>query len=211
MMNEIPEPLPFELLIATRNPGKLDEVRSLLRSLPLHLRSLTEFPATTEVDETGATFAENAILKAQSYAQQTGMWALADDSGLEVYALGGAPGIYSARYAGEGAADADRITRLLAELSGTEDQRREARFTCSVAIATPEARIINVSHGTCEGRIAHAPRGDNGFGYDPIFVPDGYKQSFGELSSEIKDVISHRARALEATRQFLCDHFNISA
>lgn len=209
MMNEMP--VPSELLIATRNTGKLDEVRSLLQGLPLRLRSLSEFPKTIEVEETGATFAENAILKARDYALQTGRWTLADDSGLEVYALDGAPGIYSARYAGEGAKDADRIERLLAELSNTEDRKRGARFICAVAIATPDARIINVSVGTCAGHIAHAPRGENGFGYDPVFVPNGYEQSFGELSSEIKNVISHRARALEATRKFLLDHFKLSA
>ena len=196
-----------ELLIATSNAGKVREALPLLDGLPLRWRSLAEFPAIAEVEETGATFAENAALKATAYAAQTGLWTLADDSGLEVDALGGAPGIFSARYGGEGASDAERIARLLDELSRTGDSERRARFVCVIAIADPDARLVNTSTGTCEGSIALAPRGEGGFGYDPVFIPDGYQESFGELPPELKQRISHRARALEAVRSFLLDYF----
>ena len=201
--------LPSELLIATRNTGKIVELQSLLASLPqLRLRSLTEFPEVADVAETGTTFAENAALKAREYAKQTQFWSLADDSGLEVDALGGAPGVYSARYAGEDASDAARIERLLDTLSQTGDADRRARFVCVIAISDPQGEIANLSTGICEGTIAYAPRGTNGFGYDPIFVPDGYEQSFGELPTEIKEVISHRARSLKAARSFLLETFS---
>jgi XTP/dITP diphosphohydrolase len=197
-----------ELLIGTRNAGKILELQSLLSALPqLRLRGLTEFPAIADVEETGRTFTENAALKAREYAKQTGLWALADDSGLEVEALGGAPGVYSARYAGAGASDEDRIERLLDNLSQSGDAARRARFVCVIAISDPHGEIANLSTGICTGAIAHAPRGTNGFGYDPVFVPDGYEQTFGELSAKIKEQISHRARALEAARSFLIDSF----
>lgn len=199
-MTETP---PKELVIATRNRGKLVEVRELLHDLPVTLRSLRDFPASTEVEETGRTFADNASIKAAAYALQTGHWTLSDDSGLEVKALDGAPGVYSARYAGERATDADRMELLLSELARTSDLTRRARFVCAVSLADPAGRILNVSTGTCEGRIAHAPSGSLGFGYDPIFIPEGFEHSFGELSSEIKQNISHRARALAGTRSFL--------
>jgi XTP/dITP diphosphohydrolase len=201
--------LPVELLIATTNKGKIVELRSLLTSLSLPLRSLAEFPDVADVPETGATFAENAILKARGYATQTRLWTLADDSGLEVDALGGAPGVYSARYGGEGLSDADRVKRLLETLSQSNDADRHARFVCVIAIADPLGEIVNLSTGICEGTIAYAPRGANGFGYDPVFVPEGYEQSFGELTADTKEIISHRARAISATRSFLLNHFSI--
>ena len=196
-----------ELLIATGNKGKVAELRSLLAGLPLRLRDLAEFPRAQEVLETGQTFADNAALKAEGYARQTGLWTLADDSGLEVEALGGAPGVYSARYGGEGLTDADRVQRLLEALSGTDDEARRARFVCVIAVADPRGEIRNLSTGTCEGRIVHSPRGTHGFGYDPVFLPDGFDQTFGELLAEIKQDISHRARALKAARSFLVNHF----
>lgn len=199
--------MPHELLIATGNKGKIAELRSLLAGLPLMLRNLAEFPSAREVEETGRTFADNAALKAQGYAEQTGLWTLADDSGLEVDALGGAPGVFSARYGGEGLTDADRVRRLLGELSGTEANDRRARFVCVIAVADTLGQGRNLSTGTCEGRIVHAPRGTHGFGYDPIFLPDGFEQTFGELTAEIKQDISHRARALKAARSFLVSHF----
>lgn len=204
--------MPPELLIATRNPGKVREVGSLLEAYPLRLRSLAEFPQTSEVEETGATFAENAALKAQAYAAQTGCWTLADDSGLEVDALDGAPGVHSARYGGAGArSDAARVERLLEALSSTGDTQRRARFICVIAIADAEGQLVDLFTGSCEGRIAPEPRGSGGFGYDPVFVPDGYEQSFGELPSEIKQNISHRARALRAAIPFLLKHFRTQA
>lgn len=200
--------LPNELLIATSNNGKIAELHSFLRPLSLGLRSLVEFPEVAEVAETGESFADNAILKARGYAMQTQLWTLADDSGLEVDALNGAPGIYSARYGGEGLSDADRTQRLLETLSQLGGADRHARFVCVIAIADPSGEVSNVSTGICEGRIAFAPRGMNGFGYDPVFVPEGYEQSFGELTTEIKEKISHRARALSAARAFILDHFS---
>ena len=195
--------IPQSLLLASQNEGKLEELRQLLGDLPLELYGLTDFPDVETVPETGESFIENASLKAAGYATQTGLLTLADDSGLEVDALGGAPGIRSARYAGEGASDADRRSRLLAELSNISAAERSARFVSAVAIATSEGQIINVSVGTCDGHIDFAPHGSEGFGYDPVFIPGGYDQSFGELESAIKNQISHRARALSGTREFL--------
>ena len=199
--------IPKELVIATRNRGKLVEVRELLQDLPVTLRSLLDFPQTTEVEETGRTFTDNASIKATAYALQTGAWTLSDDSGLEVEALNGAPGVYSARYAGESATDAERVELLLSELARTGDEHRRARFVCAVSLSDPSGRIINVSTGACEGHIAREPKGEHGFGYDPVFIPEGFEQTFGELSSEVKQRISHRARALLGTRAFLLKLF----
>jgi XTP/dITP diphosphohydrolase len=196
-----------ELLIATGNKGKIVEFRSLLASLPLRLRNLAEFPDIREVEETGTTFTDNAVLKARGYAGQTGLWTLADDSGLEVDALDGAPGVFSARYGGEGLADSQRVKRLLEELSQYAEPERHARFICVIAIADPQGQIAHLATGKCEGRIIHAPRGTGGFGYDPIFVPQGFNQTFGELSPEIKQSISHRALAMQAARSFLVNRF----
>jgi len=202
-MKAPPTSSPKSLLVATHNAGKLSEIRTLLKDLPLELQSLADWPGVAEVEETGHSFAENAALKAASYAQRTGEWTLCDDSGLEVLALDGAPGLFSARYAGEGASDAERIERLLSELAQTRDRERSARFVCVTAVSTPAGEVINLSEGECRGRIAHAPRGSHGFGYDPVFVPAGFEQTFGELPSEIKHQLSHRARALKAARRFL--------
>ena len=191
------------LLVATRNRGKIKELRHLLADLPFELLGLAEFPTVAEVPETGDSFSANASLKAAGYARQTGLVALADDSGLEVDALGGAPGIFSARYAGAGAADAERTAKLLSELTTIPAKKRSARFVSAVAIADCEGQILNVSVGTCDGRIDFAPRGSGGFGYDPVFVPTGYDQTFAELAPAIKNQISHRARALAGASEFL--------
>lgn len=202
---------PTELLIATGNAGKLREFAQLFAGLPLRLRSLAEFPDITPVAETGATFAENATLKACGYRRQTRLWTLADDSGLEVAALGGAPGVRSARYAGPDATDADRRSRLLAELAQTGDRKRHARFVCVIALTTTGAQPTELFTGICAGRIAHDERGQNGFGYDPIFVPTGYEQTFGELPDEIKHRISHRARAAQKVKHYLAARFGLTA
>lgn len=194
---------PTSLLLATQNEGKLKELRHLLTDLPVDLFSLADFANVEMVPETGESFIENASLKAVGYAHQTGLLTLADDSGLEVDALGGAPGIVSARYAGEGASDVNRTIKLLAELSGTPAEKRAARFVSAVAIANDRGEVLNVSIGACDGRIAFAPSGSGGFGYDPVFIPSGYDKSFGELKSEIKNQISHRSRAMLAAREFL--------
>ncbi|HEX7771242.1 MAG TPA: non-canonical purine NTP pyrophosphatase, partial [Pyrinomonadaceae bacterium] len=165
--------------------------------------SLQEFPDVGEAEENFTTFAENAIAKAQFYAAATGLCALADDSGLEVEALGGAPGVLSARYAGDNASDADRRSLLLSELTRVGDLDRRARFVAVVAISKPSGEILNLSNGICTGTINFTPRGTGGFGYDPLFVPDGYDQTFAELPDTIKNQISHRARALMGTLTFL--------
>jgi XTP/dITP diphosphohydrolase len=201
-------PTHSELLIATSNAGKIRELTALLANLPLRLRQLSEFPQIKEVEETGETFAENASLKARLYSRETNLWTLADDSGLEVDALGGAPGVLSARYAGPNATDEERNARLLAELSRTNDEQRTARFICATALHDPSTGTTEIFDGRCEGHIAKLPRGHNGFGYDPLFVPDGYAHTFGELSEVVKQQISHRARALAAVRVYLNERFS---
>jgi XTP/dITP diphosphohydrolase len=174
----------------------------LLRGVQVELRSLRDFPSIKTADEIGTSYTENAVLKASSYARQTGMWALADDSGLEVDALGGEPGLFSARF-GSGTSDAERVKLLLASLSEKEVAERTARFRSVVVVVDPLGNVRNIAEGTCEGAIAREARGENGFGYDPIFVPEGYSQTFGELPEEEKGRISHRGRALTLTRAFL--------
>lgn len=191
------------LLLGTRNPGKVHEIKNILADSGWSFSSLQAFPDVETPAETGATYADNAILKARFYALTTGMCALADDSGLEVEALAGAPGIYSARYAGENASDADRRALLLAELAKIPHVNRRARFVAAVAISDAKGSVLNVSEGICAGTIISSPRGSGGFGYDPLFVPDGYTKTFAELTEDIKNGISHRARALLNTRDFL--------
>jgi XTP/dITP diphosphohydrolase len=191
------------IVIATQNRGKLREFKNMLSWLPVRLLSLSDFPNVVEVDEVGSSFVENAVLKAQGYAAQTGLIALADDSGLEVNALGGAPGVYSARYAGSTASDELRVEKLLHELSLTGDTERRARFVCVIAIFDQTTGNTITFDGICEGHIARAPYGENGFGYDPIFVSDGYNDTFAGLSTEIKQQISHRSRALKAATAYL--------
>lgn len=202
--------IPRSLVVATENLGKLQELRQLLGDLPLELYGLTDFPNIEAVPETGESFVENASLKAVGYANQTGWLTLADDSGLEVDALGGAPGVLSARYAAVGASDLERIEKLLSELSNNPATKRSARFVSAVAIASGDGRILNVSAGKCNGHIHFAPRGAGGFGYDPIFIPAGYNKTFAELKTEIKNKISHRAGALLGARKFLRSLTNAS-
>lgn len=192
-----------DLLIATRNQGKVREFASVMDTTGWRLRTLEEFAELPEVEETGETFAENALLKARFYAEATGLLSLADDSGLEVAALGGAPGIYSARYGGKHLSDAERVDMLLADLRQMADAEREARFSCVIAIAAPHGGTVQIFAGACEGRIAFTARGAGGFGYDPVFVPAGFTETFGELPSKIKERISHRARALAAASNYL--------
>jgi XTP/dITP diphosphohydrolase len=195
----------LELLIATKNVGKIKEFRQILADLPVNLRSADEFEQIIEPEETGETFADNAILKAIYYAEKTGFVALADDSGLAVDALDGAPGVFSARYAGAEATNQEKIAKLLNELSETPDEARLARFICSMAVADERGKILHLAEGICEGKIARQAKGTHGFGYDPIFVPQGFSESFGELSDEIKSKISHRARAIHKIIAFLRD------
>lgn len=182
-----------EILIATRNAGKIKELEELLAAMPFRLRGLNSFSNVFNPEETGVTFAENAVLKAKSYALQTKLLSIADDSGLQVEALNGAPGVFSARYAGENAGDQERIEKLLQELSN--NQKRRARFVCVMAVADEKGDVKFIEEGVCSGTIALSARGAHGFGYDPIFIPDGFSETFGELSSDIKQQISHRGRA----------------
>ena len=184
-------------MAATRNKGKLRELRRLFTDAPVTIRGLEEFPEIEDVRETGTTYEENACLKASRYASVTGLAALADDSGLEVNALGGRPGVYSARYAGTASSYETRIRRLLGEISSAGSTDRTARFVCVMALARPDAAIATTALGICAGVIGSAPRGDAGFGYDPIFIPDGFDATFAELGEDVKRRISHRARAAE--------------
>src|SRR5947207_9389233 len=190
------------LVLASGNAGKLREFRRLLGPLGIEViaRAALGIP---EAEEPHHTFVENALAKARHASQLAGLPALADDSGICVDALDGAPGVQSARYAGLGAADAERVERLLNELSGTQAAERTARFVSVVVVSNAEGNILNISRGECPGHIALSPRGSGGFGYDPIFRPDGKESTFGELPAAVKNEISHRARALSGALSFL--------
>ncbi|MCY3554811.1 MAG: XTP/dITP diphosphatase [Gemmatimonadetes bacterium] len=181
------------LVLATRNPGKISEIKALLPGV--RVAPAGSFPGCPEPEETGRTFEENALIKARAVSRYTERTALADDSGLEVDALDGAPGVHSARYAGTDATDQDNIRRLLDALDGISDADRTARFRCVVAVVAPDGRTWSAD-GVCEGRILQAPQGESGFGYDPLFVPAGYEKTFAELDAGVKNRISHRALAL---------------
>ncbi len=188
----------IELVLATRNRHKTSEIEDILGP-DFIVRDLGAHPNVSESRESGTSFEENATLKALAASKQLRALVIADDSGLEVDALAGAPGVYSARYAGANATDTDKINKLLRELErvrATEDRRR-ARFRCVVALAR-NGNLLETFEGTVAGRITDEPRGDSGFGYDPIFVPDGFEQSFAELPAEVKNTISHRAKAIRA-------------
>jgi len=191
-----------KLLIATNNPGKIREYQELLADLPLQLTYPAQEGLDIEVAETGESFAENARLKATAYAKASGLLTLADDSGLEVDALGGEPGIRSARYAGEGASDEERYRLLLEKLKDVPWEERTARFRCVIAAATPEGEVYT-AEGTCEGIIAFEPAGEHGFGYDPVFYLPEYGKTMAELSPEVKNRISHRAKAAQRVRGIL--------
>jgi XTP/dITP diphosphohydrolase len=185
-------PMPI-LVVATSNPGKIPEMQAYLTDPALADWQLKLKPAELEIEETGATFLENACLKASQVAAALGEWAIADDSGLSVDALGGAPGIYSARYA---PTSAERIERLLAELANADD--RHAQFTCAIAVARPDGSIALQTEGVCVGEILSAPRGNGGFGYDPIFYLPEQQMTFAEMPPALKDEISHRGLAFQA-------------
>ena len=192
----------MKLFLATNNKNKIREIRNKFSSLGgLRIITPEEKGVDLEVAEDGATFRENALLKARAFARHTGLPSLADDSGLEIDALGGEPGVYSARYAGDGASDLDRNLLILEKMKGIPDERRGARFVCVIAIAFPDGGE-HAAMGTCEGRIATELRGDGGFGYDPIFLLPG-GSSMAEIPLEEKNRISHRARALDVAAELL--------
>ena len=189
----------MKLVLATRNHGKVRELTNMLygeasSKQQIEVVSLENYPDAPEVIEDGKTYAENAVKKASVIAAYTSHLTLADDAGLEVDALDGAPGIHSKRWAGENATDETRIAKLLQALEGATNRR--ARFIAAIAVVHPNSKP-EVVLGVCEGHIRHAPVGESGFGYDPVFVPDGYQQTFAELGEEIKNRMSHRAKALE--------------
>ncbi|HVO91469.1 MAG TPA: XTP/dITP diphosphatase [Terriglobales bacterium] len=188
----------IELLVATTNPGKFAEVRAFLANLPLKILSLNDFNDPPTVIEDGATFEANARKKARTLAEYSGLLTLADDSGLEVDALNGAPGIYSARYAGEPGDDDRNNQKLLHELKNVPEERRAARFVCALALCAPQASGMPdwSARAACEGRIAFTLRGANGFGYDPLFFFPPFNKTFGEIDRDLKATVSHRGQAL---------------
>jgi len=192
----------MKIVLATRNLGKVEEFERILESagLAIEVLGLRDFPDMPDVEETGSTFAQNALLKAEQISQYTGLAALADDSGLSVDALGGSPGIYSARWAGTHGDDRANLEKVLREINELKAPSLAAHFTCAVALVVPspshESPQIIAKEGRIDGHLVLEPRGSNGFGYDPIFQPDGYNQTTAELPAEIKDQISHRGQAL---------------
>ncbi|MGB5192109.1 MAG: RdgB/HAM1 family non-canonical purine NTP pyrophosphatase [Polyangiales bacterium] len=186
----------MRLLIATMNEGKLREYQRLLAKVPgLELETMATLSTRVDVEEDRDTFDGNARKKATEIAAVARLPCLADDSGLEVDALGGRPGVYSARYSGEGATDESNNLKLLEELQRVPDAKRTARFRCAIVVVDARGRELAAVDGTCEGRIGHQPSGSHGFGYDPLFIPDGYSQTMAELGPETKNEISHRAMA----------------
>jgi len=193
----------MELVIATKNRKKEKELAKLLSGLDVKVLSLKDFPDMLEVEEDGKSFRTNAIKKAVATAKYTGKVCIADDSGLEVKILGNRPGIYSSRFAGEGKNDEKNMEKLLRELRGIPLSKRNARFRCAVAIARPNDKV-EVVEGKCDGIIALKKSGNSGFGYDPVFIVPEHNKTFAELGPEIKNKISHRARALEKAKKIIC-------
>ncbi len=196
-------PLKRTLLVATGNPGKVETLRRLLQGLSFNLVGLESVSNVQTVAETGGTFEENSGLKACGYADQSGLLALADDSGLEVAALDGEPGVYSARYGGAGLTDAERCLHLLRNMEHVPPRRRQAQFVCVVSIAHPQSGICGVFRGVSKGHLLTEMRGNLGFGYDPLFVPEGDTRSYAELGPRGKDQLGHRYKAMQAARGLL--------
>lgn len=193
------------LLIASQNPGKLNEMRLLAQGLPVDIVGPAEVGLLESPEETGSTFLENATIKARHYSLASGLPTVADDSGLSVDALDGGPGLYSSRFGGEGASDADRNALLLEKLRGFSEGRRGARFTSAVVLVA-DGQVLFEAVETVEGRIAEEPRGPNGFGYDPVFFYPPYGCTFGEVPREMKDRVSHRGKAFARLRAWLGEH-----
>lgn len=193
----VAKPEYIRIIAATKNKGKLEELEQLLSAFPCKVISMTDAGVTGDIEENGATFEENALIKARHVWKATGETVLADDSGLEVDFLGGAPGVYSARYAGEGASDADKNRKLLDALEGVPEGKRTARFVCAIAVVFPDGSNLTV-RGTCEGRIAYRPVGGNGFGYDPLFFMPEYGMTIAQMDADMKNNISHRGNALRS-------------
>lgn len=204
----------MNLILATKNPGKIAEITEILHDMSsaggLKILTLADYPGFPDVEEKGTSYRENAVTKAVAVTQQTGMMALADDTGLEVTALGGVPGVHSARFAGPGASDADNRKKLLSQLAGVPKEQRTARFVCTMALSSPPTGLegwldVEVAEGTCEGVIAEKERGDGGFGYDSLFFVLEEAKTFAELDPSVKNRISHRARALSKIKGLLLE------
>jgi len=193
----------MRLVLGTRNRKKRAEIVEILGDLGIELCDLSSWPDFPEIEETGTTFAENARIKAIAVARGTNSWALGEDSGLVVPVLGGAPGVYSARYAGKQGDDAANNAKLLAELAKFPPDQRDAYYVCTAALADPAGEIHAVVEGRCWGRMIDKPRGSGGFGYDPLFEIPEYHRTFGELSAHVKHALSHRGRALAQLRPVL--------
>lgn len=193
------------IVLATRNRHKAEELQFFLRGLSFEILTLNDIAPAVELREDGETFRENAIQKARIVHRNTGNIALADDSGLEVFYLNGRPGVFSARYAGDEATDVQNNDKLLMEMRGVPPRRRRAQFRSVLALVS--GRVEELTVGVCLGRLAEVPRGTNGFGYDPIFLPDGFERTYAELTTEEKNRISHRSRAFEGMRQVLLRGF----
>jgi XTP/dITP diphosphohydrolase len=191
-----------KLLLASRNRHKIEELQQMLAGLNIEVISLDDVADIPVIEEDGENFCDNASKKATLTAMHTGYTCLADDSGLVVDALDGQPGVYSARFAGEDADDQKNNRKLLQMLQGLNDEKRQARFICVIAISDPQGNVHTVE-GTCEGRMDYEERGTGGFGYDPLFIPEGYTRTFAQLSPEEKNRISHRGRALQKARTLL--------
>ncbi len=187
-----------KFLVATHNQGKVVEFAEMLKDLSIEWLSLDDVGVTRDVEETGSTFRENSLLKARAYAAETGLLTLADDSGLEVDALSGAPGVYTARYGGEGLTAVQRYQKLLNAIQHVPEAQRTARFRCVIVLVAPDGTILGEADGVCEGVIAQAPMGDKGFGYDPIFYLPELNKTMAQLSPDQKHQISHRGRAMQA-------------
>jgi XTP/dITP diphosphohydrolase len=191
-----------EMILGTRNHGKIAEFRSLFKGMHIKLLSFYDFPDVPPVVEDGKTFQDNAAKKAKAIAKATGRIAVSDDSGLEVDFLDAVPGVYSARFAGEKATDRDNARKVLKMLDGVAWEERSARFVCVICASTPKGKTVS-AEGTCTGTISFEMRGSHGFGYDPIFVPDGYQLTMAEMEPELKNRISHRADAMTKFRKVL--------
>jgi XTP/dITP diphosphohydrolase len=194
----------IRLLLASHNEGKVREILALLPADGAEIETLAAYPEAGEVEETGKSFEENARLKATEYARRTGCWTIAEDSGLMVDALGGEPGVYSARWAGEPGDDAANNAKLMNELEGV--QNRRARYVCVIALARPDGEVVACVRGVCEGRISEVPLGTGGFGYDPFFVAEGESRTNAELPPDEKNALSHRGQALRSFLPLLRVH-----
>jgi XTP/dITP diphosphohydrolase len=191
------------VVLGTRNRKKLEELEDHLHGLPIDFRTLADFPAAPDVVEDGTTFLENARKKAVTLARALRVWTLGEDSGLAVDALGGQPGVYSARYSGESASDESNNRKLLDALTKVPMEKRSAHYVCTIALADPQGTVLGEVEGRCNGRIGFQPSGNQGFGYDPLFIIPEYHKTFGELGLLVKRHLSHRSRAIAKLRPIL--------